>query len=63
MSKSIEKRLTNKQIDGLKKIIELSGKAEREIIQSFYKNYLSKEKNETNISYPIPLTKEKRKEF
>jgi hypothetical protein len=60
MAKSIEMRLTSRQTGGLKQIIEISQKAEREIIQSFQKNYLSKEKHDRDVSYPIPLTKEYR---
>lgn len=63
MAKSIEMRLTNKQTDGLKQIIELSQKAEREILQSFQRNYLSKEKYDRDVSYPIPLIKEEREKY
>lgn len=63
VSKSIEKRLTIREIEWLKNIVELARKAEREIIQSFYKNYLTQENNVMDVSYPIPLTKENRKEY
>lgn len=60
MMKSIETKLTGKQVRGLKNNIELSRKAALNIVQSFYKNHLSEEKERNELSYPIPITKEKR---